>query len=74
MQKLRIQLWSIRSVLPGTKIGDRIVEVCRECNESGVQNEFQGKVVIFHGISAVPNEEDGAIEFKDDVCIKAENK
>ena len=74
MQKPRIRLWSIRSELPGTKIGDRIVEICGECNESGVPNEFQGKAVIFHGVSAVPNEEDGAIEFKDDICIKFENK
>jgi hypothetical protein len=70
MRKVKIPLLNLRIEKPGTKIGDHTIELCGECNEPGIINDFFGTTVIFHGISAVPNEEDGALEIKDDLCIK----
>jgi len=70
MRKMKIPLLNLRTEKIGTKIGDHTIEICSECREPGVINDFFGTTVIFHGISAVPSEEDGAIELKDDVCIK----
>ena len=72
MLKMKRQLLNLRTEKPGTKIGDHTIEICSECREPGIINDFYGTTVIYHGVSAVPNEEDGAIELKDDFCIKTE--
>ena len=69
MRKSKISLFSLRHEKPGTRIGDHTLETCSKCQDSGVINDFFGKTVIYHGVFGVPNEEDGAIELQDDVCL-----
>ena len=74
MPEQKILLFNLRTEKPGTKIGEYTIKLCDECHEGGILNDFYGTKVVFHGISAVPNENDGAIEMKDDVCIIAQDK
>ncbi len=69
----KITLLNLRTEKLGTKIGDHAIEICEECREPGIANDFYGALIIFHGVSAVPNEE-GAMEIKDEICIRRVDK